>query len=121
MASKTTTAEQRDLIELYDATYDALRHLSAELQILRAAACYNGESLDNEDLEYYCVEMADHAEALMNCLNTWKERTMQAGKEHREEGRGAGLIEQTIELLHRLPEDKQRIVYHFVKALAGNA
>ena len=80
MASKTTTAEQRDLIELYDATYDALRHLSAELQILRAAACYNGESLDNEDLEYYCVEMADHADALMKCLHTYKQLTIKGGR-----------------------------------------
>ena len=81
MTDKATRqeADKTEIIDLFDAAYDALRHLSAEIQILRAAACYNGESLDNEDLEYYCVEMADHADALMKCLHTYEQLTIKKG------------------------------------------
>ena len=67
--------------------------------------------------------MADRVTALMKYLDAWKAhaRERKGTDSRREESHGAGLIEQTIELLHRLPEDKQRIVYHFVKALAGKA
>ena len=63
-----------------------------------------------------------HLTVLLEHAHSLRRAALQVGIYYRrDKGHGAGLTEQSIELLQHLPEDKQRIVYHFITGIAGKA